>query len=72
MLIDVEGLAPLPGGRLYQLWLTKGGKLTALCGSFLANPDGRTVVPMNAPWRLDDFDGWVVVEAGSKTPLLTT
>jgi hypothetical protein len=72
MLIDVEGLAPLPRGRLYQLWLTKGGELTALCGSFLANPDGRTVVPMNAPWRLDDFDGWVVVEAGSKTPLLTT
>jgi hypothetical protein len=29
-------------------------------------------VPMNAPWRLSDFDGWVAVEAGSKTPLLTT
>jgi hypothetical protein len=27
---------------------------------------------MNAPWRFSEFDGWVVVEAGSETPLLTT
>jgi hypothetical protein len=29
-------------------------------------------VSLNAPYRLPDFDGWVVVEEGSKTPLLTT
>ena len=27
---------------------------------------------MNAPYRFDEFDGWVVVEEGSETPLLTT
>jgi len=72
MLIDVEGLPPAREGRLYQLWLTRNGTPTALCGSFHTDDDGRAVVPMNAPWRLDDFDGWVVVEAGSTTPVLTT
>jgi hypothetical protein len=72
MEIDVTGLRPPADGDLYEVWLTRGGELVALCGSFLANPDGTTVVPMNAPWRLDEFDGWVVVETGSKEPLLTT
>jgi hypothetical protein len=72
MLIDVAGLPPADGDRLYQLWLTKDGRPTALCGSFHTDDEGRAVVPMNAPWRLDDFDGWVVVEAGSTTPVLAT
>ena len=72
MKLEVNGLEPSTGGRLYQLWLTKDGDLAALCGSFLAETDGSTVVPMNAPWKLNDFDGWVVVEEGSKTPVLTT
>jgi len=72
MELDVEGLAPPASGGLYQLWLTKDGELSALCGNFLAEPDGTTVVPMNAPWRLNEFDGWVVVERGSTTPVLTT
>lgn len=72
MLIDVEGLPPAADGGLYELWLTKDGELAALCGKFLTDPDGSSVVPMNAPWRLDDFDGWVVVSAGSTSPLLTT
>ena len=72
MELEVDGLGPSAGGGLYQLWLTKDGDLAALCGSFLAEIDGSTVVPMNAPWKLNDFDGWVVVEEGSKTPVLTT
>jgi len=72
MELEVEGLDPPGSGGLYQLWLTKGGKPAALCGSFLAEPDGTTVVPMNAPWRFDEFDGWVVVEAGSEIPVLRT
>jgi hypothetical protein len=72
MELEVEGLRPAASGERYQLWLTKDGKLAALCGSFLAEPDGTTVVPMNAPWRFSEFDGWVVVEAGSETPVLTT
>ena len=72
MELEVEGLPPPASGGLYELWLTKGGELAALCGSFLVEPDGATVVPMNAPWRFSEFDGWVVVEAGSETPVLST
>jgi hypothetical protein len=72
MKLEVKGLQPAASGRAYELWLTKGSKLAALCGGFRAEPDGTTRVPLNAPYRLPDFDGWVVVEEGSKTPLLTT
>ena len=72
MELEVEGLDPPTGGERYQLWLTKSGELAALCGSFLAEPDGTTVVPMNAPWRFSEFDGWVVVEEGSTERVLTT
>jgi Anti-sigma-K factor rskA, C-terminal len=71
MLLDVSGLRPASEGKRYELWLSIDGKLAALCGSFLTDEDGRAVVPMNAPWRLKDFDGWAVVESGSKAPLLT-
>ena len=60
------------GQSRLELWLTLSGEPLALCGSFLVDDDGAAVVPMNAPYRLTDFDGWVVVEEGSTTPLLTT
>jgi hypothetical protein len=72
MQVDVEGLAPAPSGRPFELWLTRGGKLAALCGSFLTDDRGSASVPMNAPYRFDQFDGWVVVEEGTTTPLLMT
>ena len=72
MELEVEGLEPSADGRPYQLWLTRKGELARPCGSFLAEADATTVVPLNAPYRLADFDGWVVVLAGSKSPLLTT
>jgi hypothetical protein len=72
MLVEVKGLEPEPEGGLYQVWLTREGKQVALCGSFLTESDGTAVVSMNAPWRLSDFDGWVVVERGSTTPVLST
>lgn len=72
MEITVKGLAPAASGSPYELWLTKGGKLAALCGSFRTSPDGSAKVPMNAPYKLKEFDGWVVVEEGTQTALLTT
>ena len=72
MEVSVEGLSPAPTGRPFELWLTRGGELEALCGSFLTDESGAAVVPMNAPYHFDDFDGWVVVEEGTDTPLLTT
>lgn len=72
MELTVEGLAPSASGRPYELWLTRDGRLSALCGSFLAEPDGSTTVPMNAPYRLRTFDGWVIVEQATEHVLLTT
>ena len=72
MRLETRGLRPSSGGRLYELWLTKDGRLAAPCGRFFAEEDGVTVVPLNAPYRLSDYDEWVVVEEGSETPLLTT
>jgi hypothetical protein len=71
MELRVRGFEPPADDVRYELWLTRGGELTKLCGTFLAERDGTTIVPMNAPWRLDAFDGWVVVEEGSRTPILT-
>jgi hypothetical protein len=72
MELTVAGLAPAQSGRPFELWLTRGGRLAALCGGFLTDADGSAVVPMNAPYRFDEFDGWVIVEEGSRKPLLTT
>jgi hypothetical protein len=60
----------LPAGR-YELWLTRGDKLAEPCGAFAVDV-GETTVPLNAPYSLRDFDGWVVVPAGGTTPVLTT
>ena len=72
MKLSVSGLAPSTSGRPYQLWLTRNGKVVALCGSFIPSGNGTTTVPMNAPYRLKEYDGWVVVKEGSLAPLLTT
>jgi hypothetical protein len=72
MKVAVEGLQPGASGRPFELWLTRDGELEGLCGSFLTDASGVALVPMNAPYHFDEYDGWVVVEAGSDTPLLTT
>ncbi len=72
MEMKVDGLARASSGRPFELWLTRKGELGALCGSFVTDADGSASVPLNAPWEFDSFDGWVVVEEGSRTPLLST
>lgn len=67
--LEVSGLPPLPDGETYTLWLTKDGELAESCGSF-AVAAGTTKVPLNAPYRLRQFDAWVVVRTGSTGPLL--
>jgi anti-sigma-K factor RskA len=66
----VRGLPELPDGQEYELWLTKGGKLAALCGTFRAQ--ANTVTYLNAPYRLRRYDGWVVTRAGAERFLLKT
>lgn len=72
MEVSIEGLRPTRSDRPFELWLTRGGDLAALCGSFLTDESGAAVVPMNAPYEFAEYDGWVVVQEGSDTPLLTT
>jgi hypothetical protein len=72
MELKVNGLAPSARGRPFELWLTRDGELKGLCGAFFTDESGRAKVPMNAPYRFSEYDGWVVVEEGSETPLLTT
>jgi len=72
MTLTVEDLAPATSGRPFELWLTRDGKLGALCGSFRTDESGAAVVPMNAPYDFSEYNGWVVVEEGSEAPLLTT
>jgi hypothetical protein len=67
MELSVEGLA----SGTYELWLTRGGELAASCGSFAVEGDTRSV-PLNAPYPLRQFDGWVVVRTGDNEPVLTT
>ena len=60
----------LPEGK-YELWLTRGDRLAASCGTFAVAGD-KTEVPLNTPERLRRFDGWVITRAGGGEPLLST
>jgi hypothetical protein len=69
MTLSVSGLAPLPKGQTYALWLTLNGKLAEPCGTFAVAP-GTTKVPLSAPYPLKDYDGWVVVRSGTQEPFV--
>jgi hypothetical protein len=70
MEMTVRGLASLPQGERYELLLTKDGRAAVSCGTFVVH--GKTVVFLNAPYRLRDYDGWVVTREGETRPLLRT
>jgi hypothetical protein len=59
MVITVRGLRVLPEGGRYLLYLTRNGRPVAWCGSFVVE-EGETTALLNAPYRFDRFDGWVV------------
>ena len=70
MAMTIRGLPALPEGQDYELWLTRKGKLVASCGTFHTNDD--TVTYLNAPYRLSQYDGWVVTRVGDERVLLRT
>jgi hypothetical protein len=57
--VSVRGLKPLPKGGYYEMYLTRGGRPIAPCGTFNVH-EGTTEVYLNAPYKLRRFDGWVV------------
>jgi len=61
MLLHVRGLDPQPSPRdYYELFLTKRGRPIASCGTFRVHA-GTTTVVLNAPYKLERFQGWVIV-----------
>ena len=64
--MSVTGLKRLPKGGWYELLLSKKGKPTATCGTFIVD-GGETTIRMSVPYDLPDwhkqklYDGWVVV-----------
>ena len=61
MELVVQGLKEQPRGEYYELWLARNGKPVVSCGTFRVH-EGRTVVPLNAPYSLRRFDSWIVTE----------
>lgn len=61
MLMRVRGLEAQPPGGYYNVYLTRGGKPIAPCGSFRVQGE-TTEVRLNAPYRLKRFDGWIVTK----------
>ena len=61
MRMRVRGLKQLPKGGYYELFLTQNGKLGPQCGTFRVH-GGTTEVPLNAPYVLKKFNGWVVTQ----------
>jgi hypothetical protein len=58
--VVVRGLKPLPKGQYYEMFLTKGHKPAATCGTFRVVQGGDSV-RLNAPYNFRSFDGWVVI-----------
>ena len=73
--IRVRGLKDLPKGGYYELLLTRDGKRGPSCGTFRTH-DGKTTIVLNAPYPLDEWNGWVVVahtrDERTSGPVLTT
>ena len=75
--LQVSGLPALAEGGWYELFLTRGGKKIAPCGTFVVKERGVTEVQMSIAYDLEKFDGWVVAEYDPETheigpPVLAT
>jgi hypothetical protein len=75
MRIVADGLPPLPKHGYYLVFLTRGGKPVAPCGSFIVHK-GQGAAYLNAPYKLKGV-GWVVTiqQPGDRKPgrvVLTT
>jgi hypothetical protein len=66
--LQVDGLPELGGDGYYVLWLAKGGKYAATCGTFKVR--GETTIEMTVSYRLSEYDSWVISEARDDAPWL--
>jgi hypothetical protein len=71
MRMTLRGLPERPNRGRYELSLTQKGRIAASCGVFTVHGQ-KTVVFLNAPYRLRQYDDWVVTVAGSSRILMTS
>ena len=71
MELQVRNLPPLGENGRYELYLTRKGKIGPSCGTFFVADDGA-VAHLNAPFKLRQYDGWVIVRHGSREILVRT
>ena len=71
MELTVRNLPPLRVEGRYELYLTRRGKIGPSCGTFLVESD-KTIAHLNAPYKLREYDGWVIVRHGSREILVRT
>jgi len=63
MQLTVTGLPKLPARSYYEVYLVRNGKPYAPCGTFVVDGRNRaTSVSLNAPYRLQKGDSWVVTK----------
>jgi hypothetical protein len=58
--LRVTGLPELPKGDYYTLYLSRGDRPLAPCGTFKVGTGRLTTVQMNVGYDASHFDGWVV------------
>jgi hypothetical protein len=69
---DIRGRGSCAGCERSPVRAWLNGRASSARSAGAAPTTGEAVVPMNAPYDFSEYDGWVVVEEGSETPLLTT
>ena len=67
--LEVRGLPELPPHAYYVLWLARDGQYGGTCGTFRVGENGSAEVEMNASYRLEDFDAWIVTARDPDDPL---
>jgi hypothetical protein len=60
MKLTVTGLPQQHGRAYYEVFLVRSGKPYAPCGAFKVATDRAVTVQLNAPYRLQNGDTWVV------------
>jgi hypothetical protein len=65
MKLSVAGLPKLPARTYYEVYLVRGGKPWASCGSFRIadSSPGAVTLTFNAPYSLQKGDSWVVTRS---------
>jgi hypothetical protein len=71
MELTVRNLPSLGDGGRYELRLTRRGKVGPSCGTFFVTSN-RASAHLNAPYKLKQYDGWVIVRDGSREVLVRT